>query len=232
MATRSNLLVRTRWRAFIGSSILLTAFISSLVIAAVSYYQWNLASSKYSIYISSAAPKICEQIAKTCQAAATIAPSASTPRGSSWLVNIDPKESALWDGMFERIACKERLSKDQEVDCHIYNPGRFIDFYEESLLDDLSLKAATMAWLGVFVAFSLYRLYCSEANLGWRRVSLLTSFLVAIAGGAFSAALEHSFTESTMLVVAGSGLGFVVPLLGKRIFDWVKEGFRSTPPSL
>jgi hypothetical protein len=194
------------------SIVALTAFIEIA-------YEWRFETIRYATWIQSELPATCAALAAQCEAEAP---------GSNRNGGVTNQDSHM-DQVVVSYVCSKRIGKNRNIECFWSEPGSFQARIMATNLERKIGEPLLIVWLALFLPYSALRVVTGETHRGWRRL--------AIAIGVFAAPVVGTTTYLFdvvdpglvwMVALAGLLSGLVLPLIGRRVFLWVKAGFSLT----
>lgn len=235
MPTLRDLAVKSSWPLILACSALAIATLALAIGAYISYGTWASETERFRRFSANSGPERCERIAEQCRAqvAPTLPRINTTFPSSRYGVFLACEEldgakgsSTACVQAYEAIlACGERLSRQQGIDCYVTQPEPFAPYYFNSLSSAHLPELALVAWLCVILSLYVLRTFLAESSTGWRRIAVVASPITA--GSLALIGWLARWEQDALLAVAVTGLvlGFVGVLLARRMHRWICDGF-------
>lgn len=204
--------------------ILLASFMGLLVlVSAIAFFsvygQWSQRHSGYAKWVLTEQPAACETVKAICEA--------TTPK-----VLDDPDPAAremilrLMDRFKEVERCAIALAKKRQIECYESDPGGLADNLWAFVVDKDLVQIALLLWMALLVLTAALRAVLNEPHLGWQRIALLLPLLVGpIAGVVVFQGWNMNPAGIVFFSICAMIAALVVPILLKRTYGWVHEGF-------
>jgi hypothetical protein len=234
------------WARLLAVSALLAALLAALVYVVISYNYWHLSKAEWAQHVASGTAARCEAIGLACSEEFKAKQQAL--KDDVPMTGDSSRNSTPWqrDPVLDYLACTDRLEREAalRVDqwgrefrlCGISEPSKFAAALTSS--DYINrvkpVGIALVTWGLLVAAIAMVRLFGAETNKGWRRLAFLSGGVGAVAGALYVAEEGMGDVEAVATTLATSVAAFAAILMGRLIYQWVTEGFKSsassTPP--
>lgn len=142
-----------------------------------------------------------------------------------------PYESAeTYDFESDDIAAKQKSYSDFAIEDHLKNKKNLKPDYFSYLWDDI-FDGAGAAFIsiaaGLFLVLSTINQYFNEVSIGWKRLSIVSSFLITLLIGSYSYLSQALRGDDMFLSLLAMPISMALLLYSKVIYAWIKDGFKA-----
>lgn len=80
---------------------------------------------------------------------------------------------------------------------------------------------------GLFLVLSTINQYFNEVSIGWKRLSIASSFLITLLIGSYSYFSQALRGDDMFLILLAMPISMALLLYSKVIYAWIKDGFKA-----
>lgn len=213
--------------SIIGAIALILAFILLIL-----FVRWVSDIDTYRSWQLSANPKLCAQIEEEYNSrSGDQEKNTYKANGKTDLSVLDGSDygTRIYDEIAWKMARAAKLGAKQ---CGLRSPQSFFEYAIEHMPYNFNepLWGVIITSASLMILFSSLNLYASEANLGWRRLSIVIGVAAAIAALTTTILLAPHFDGNTIVAcLLFSFVSFPAAVLmilgGRSIATWIRDGF-------
>lgn len=204
---------------------------AALLHACLSYSSWTRERDRFIKFSQSNGPQVCQQFSQKCAAEAERAHPGQRQSDDAVLAAMCRRhlEQGLTNDCsgLSAAMCRQNLELERMIDCSIIDPGAYSDYFIDTAHGSKLPSLTTAAWAAIAALMAIARLYISEPHIGWRRVALVASPVLAIGAGVLSAIATEEAEDALLIGTIGMPLAFVGVLGARRVYTWIREGFET-----
>jgi hypothetical protein len=104
----------------------------------------------------------------------------------------------------------------------------YLTYLWDAILDGAGAGAAFVAIAaGLFLVLSTINQYFNEVSIGWKRLSIVSSFLITLLIGSYSYLSQALRGDDMFLSLLAMPISMALLLYSKVIYAWIKDGFKA-----
>ncbi len=102
----------------------------------------------------------------------------------------------------------------------------YFSYLWDAILDGAGVAFVAIA-AGLFLVLSTINQYLNEVSIGWKRLSIVSSFLVTLFIGSYSYLSQALRGDDMFLSLLAMPISMALLLYSKVIYAWIKDGFKT-----
>ena len=220
-------LLMTGTLIFIVGSFLLLSYVFAV-------FEWQRDDYRYKLWQSSDEFKACRTIGAKCSGPVPGKSQIYVPDGNPYTgIDVtgsskdgsDPTAHSRLSSQLQMEKCFSLEESNEKLNCrsHNFDPGTIVDVFRRR---SSRISETLTVWLLTVALLSSIRLILREPHIGWRRISMLLSSILAAIGGTIGFGADGpNAIAFPLAAVLGGCIGLVAPLVLRRLIVWVRAGF-------